>query len=162
MSLLYPSHASIKRKALTRARPYSCPCRICCCCCCCFPLVHRMYTYRQGPGHQSIASLRKSRRDARELLLSIWDGGMDCPLPAAHNRIAYRDDISSGPAKVAAPSRLCVMQDMAVSHRAVRSLHPDLSTTSLCALGLSVSLLPSHLVVSRLLDKIMRRAFCAA
>jgi len=32
-------------------------------------------------SRQSIACLRESRRDARELLLSTWDGDMSCPLP---------------------------------------------------------------------------------
>jgi hypothetical protein len=56
--------------------------------------------------------------------------------------------ISAAICQEAAPSRLGVMQDMDVSHRSVRSLHLDLSTTLLCALGLSVSLLRSHLVAA--------------
>jgi hypothetical protein len=65
--------------------------------------------------------------------------------------------ISAPACQEAAPSRLCVMQDMDVSHRSVRSLHPDLSTTlplrarSLC---LTASLTPRRSWIKcRLLDK---------
>lgn len=54
---------------------------------------------------------------------------------------------STPPCQGTAPSRLCVMQDMAVLHRALRSLHPDLSTAPLCVraqrpLCLTASLTP--------------------
>jgi hypothetical protein len=71
--------------------------------------------------------------------------------------------ISAPACQEAAPSRLCVMQDMDVSHRSVRSLHPDLSTTlplrarSLC---LTASLTPRRSWIKcRLLDKLCGEPF---
>jgi hypothetical protein len=94
-ALFCPSHASIKRKT---PRPGSVPVPVS------VPVASAAaslsYTYiawtnivKVSSG-QSIAYLRESRRDARELLLSTWDG--DMPSPAIHNRITYRNnDISS-------------------------------------------------------------------
>lgn len=76
--------------------------------------------------------------------------------------------ISAPTCQGAAPSRLCVMQDMAVLHRAVRSLHLDLSTNSHPPLERSVSLSHCFAHTSSQLNQvsparqIMRRAFCAA
>lgn len=85
-SVRYPSHASIKRRRLPQAHSLVpvpgrlarllllLPSRTSTC-------ISHGRLLSGSVSRQLIACLRESRRDARELLLSTWDGDMSCPLP---------------------------------------------------------------------------------